>query len=81
MHLNRSLLLQDAFEDEVEHLAGHLSGEHEQDLDFAGRPDQRGINDAETLGHERQPGAEVGDRVIGVLEASEEALRTGAILT
>ena len=67
MHLNRSLLLQDAFEDEVENLASHLPGEHEQDLDFTGRPDQRGINDAETLGHERQPGAEVGDGIVRVL--------------
>ena len=67
MHLNRSLLLQDTFEDEVENLASHLPGEHEQDLDFAGRPDQRGINDAETLGHEGQPSAEVGDGIVRVL--------------
>ena len=35
----RSLCLYEALEEEVEGLAAHLAGEHEEDLNFAGGPD------------------------------------------
>lgn len=42
----RSLLFDEALEEEVECLAAHLAGEHEEDLDFARREDERGVDDA-----------------------------------
>ena len=70
MHLLRSFLFQYAFQGEIKSLACHLPAEHHEDLDFAGRPDQRCVDDAEALGNEGQPGAEVGNGIIGVLGRS-----------
>lgn len=67
IHLLRPLLLDPAFEAEVQCFARHLPGEHEHDFDFARRPDEGCVDYAEALGHECQPGAEVGYRVIGIL--------------
>lgn len=61
------LFFDEALEGEVDGLAGKLAGEHEHDLGFARGPDQGDVDDAEGLGHEGQPGAEVGDGVGGVL--------------
>ena len=68
----RSLCFYKALEEEVEGLAAHLAGEHEQDLDLAGGPDQSYVDYAEGLGHEGKPGAEVGYGVVGVLEGGCE---------
>lgn len=62
-----SLLFDDAFEGEVDGFAGELAGEHEKDFGFAGGPDEGDVDDAEGLGDEGEPGAEVGDGVGGVL--------------
>lgn len=68
VHLFRPLLLQKALQAEIQRFAGHLAAEHQEDLDFARRPDQRGVDDAEPLRHERQPGAEVGNGIVRILE-------------
>lgn len=44
-----------------------MAGEHEEDLDLARGPDQGHVDDAEGLGEEGEPGAEVGYGVVGVL--------------
>lgn len=63
----RALLLDDALQGKVDGLAGELAGEHEDDLSLAGGPDQGRVDDAKGLGHEGEPGAEVGYWVGGVL--------------
>ena len=64
----RSLCFYEALEEEVEGLAAHLAGEHEEDLNLAGGPYQGDVDYAEGLGDEGEPGAEVGYEVVGVLE-------------
>lgn len=47
-----------------------MAGEHEEDFDFAGGPYQGYVDDAEGLGYEGEPGAEVGEGVGGVLRGT-----------
>lgn len=70
MHLWRSFLLQYPLQSKAENFAGNLSAEHEENLDFAGRPDQGRVRNAEALGNEGEPGAEVGYGVVWILRAS-----------
>jgi hypothetical protein len=63
----RPLLLDPALQQPVAGLAAHLAREHEEDLDFAGGVEERGIGDAESLWDEGEEGAEVGDWVGRVL--------------
>ena len=49
MHQLWPFLLQDTFQNQVDHFAGHLSGEHEEDFDFAGGPDEGCVDDTEPL--------------------------------
>ena len=63
IHHAGALLPDQALEREVEGLAGHLPGEHEENLDLARGVEQRHVDDAERLRDQGQPGAEVGDRV------------------
>ena len=72
---SRSLLLYNPLKREIQRLAAHLPGEHEQDFDLARRPYQRYVGDAEALGHESEPGAEVGEAVSGVLWGLERGSR------
>ena len=67
IHHARPLLPDQALEREVEGFAGHLPGEHEEDLDFAGGVEEGHVDDAEGLRDQGQPGAEVGERVRGVV--------------
>lgn len=67
IHHPGPLLPDQALEREVEGLAGHLAREHEEDLDFAGGVEEGDVDDAEGLRDEGQPGAEVGERVRGVV--------------
>ena len=64
----RPLLADPALEREIERLARHLAREHEQDLDFARRPDERHIGHAEALRDQGEPGGRVGYGVRRVLE-------------
>jgi hypothetical protein len=70
VHLFRSLFFQYTLQGKIEGLACHLSAEHHEDFDFAGRPDQGCVHNAEPLGDERQPSAEVGKRIVWILERS-----------
>lgn len=63
----RAFPLDDALQGKVDGLAAELACEHEDDFGFAGGPDQGRVDDAEGLGHEGEPGAEVGYWVGGVL--------------
>lgn len=66
-------LLDEALEGEIDGLAGELAGKEEHDFGLARRPDECGVDDAEGLRHEGEPGTEVGDGVGGVLlEAATE---------
>ena len=64
----RSLCFDEALEEEVEGLAAHLAGEHEEDLNLARGPYQGHVDYAERLWDEGEPGTEVGYGVVGVLE-------------
>ena len=66
-----SFLFYKSFQEEIKRFATHLSGEHEEDLDLARRPDERHVDYAERLRDEGEPGAEVGDGVGGVLGKGE----------
>ena len=66
-----SFLFYKSFQEEIKRFATHLSGEHEEDLDLARRPDERHVDYAERLRDEGEPGAEVGDGVGGVLGVGE----------
>ena len=68
----RPLLLDQSFQQEVERLAPHLPGKHQEYLHFARRPYQGHVDDAQGLRSEREPGAEVGYGVVGVLGADCE---------
>ena len=63
----RPLLLNQPLQRKVHHLAAQLPRKHEHHLCFARGEDERDVRDAETLRNEREPGAEVGDGVRGVL--------------
>lgn len=76
MHLFGSLLLQNPLQSKVESFARHLSSKHHEYLDFAGRPDQGCVYHAETLWHKGQPGAEVGDGIVGILQRSAQHWKT-----
>ncbi len=62
-----ALLLDQALQQEVGRLAGELAGEEEQNLGLARRPDQGGVDDAQRLRNEGEPGANVRDGVGWVL--------------
>ena len=66
-----SFLFYKSFQEEIKRFATQLSGEHEEDLDLARRPDERHVDYAERLGDEGEPGAEVGEGVGGVLGGCE----------
>lgn len=66
------LLLDDALQGKVDGFAAQLAGEHEDDLGLAGGPDQGRVDDAEGLGHEGEPGAQVRDWVGGVLPTKKK---------
>ena len=51
-----------------------MAGEHEEDFDFAGGPDEGYVDYAEGLGDEGEPGAKVGEGVGGVLRVEEVSL-------
>lgn len=57
VHAARALLLDQPLEREVERLAGELAREEQRDFDFARRPDERRVHDAEALRDQREPGA------------------------
>jgi hypothetical protein len=59
MHLLGALFFEYSFQGEIEGFASQLSAEHEEDFDFAGRPDEGRIDHAEALRDKSQPGAEV----------------------
>jgi len=67
VHLAWALLLYVAFETPVDGLAGELAGEQEGDFSFTGAPEQRGVDDAETLGNEGEPCTEVGEAIGRIL--------------
>jgi hypothetical protein len=64
----RSLFLNQALQTPVKGLAAHLAHKHQHDLDFAVAPYEGCVDDAEPLGHEREPCTEVRDAVRGVLQ-------------
>lgn len=70
----RPLFLDVSLQNPVERFARHLAGKHEEDLNLAVGPYQRRIDDAQSLGHESKPCAEVGDAVCGILGALAELL-------
>jgi hypothetical protein len=47
-----------------------LAAEHEEDLDFAGGPDEGCVDNAEALGDEGEPSAKVGDGITWILGVS-----------
>lgn len=67
----RSFFFDDALQGEIDSFAGELAGKHEEDFGFARGPDQGDVDDAEGLGHEGEPGAEVGDGIGRVLRRRE----------
>jgi len=63
-----ALFLDQPLEGKVGGLAGELAGEGERYLSLAGRPDEGCVDDAEGLGEEGEPGADVGDVIVGILD-------------
>ena len=57
-----------------------MSAEHEENFDLARRPDERHVDYAERLGDEGEPGAQVGERVGGVLGGGELMGLLGGII-
>jgi hypothetical protein len=53
------LFLDVALQDPVERFTGHLTGEHESDLNLAVAPYQRRVDYTESLGNEGQPCTQV----------------------
>ncbi|KAL8784125.1 MAG: hypothetical protein Q9195_009169 [Heterodermia aff. obscurata] len=52
---------------EIQHFTPELAKPHEHDLGFAGRPYKRRVDNAESLRDEGEPGAEIGNRIVGIL--------------
>lgn len=67
VHAAWTLLLDQPLEGEIEGLAQKLPREHEGHLGLARRPYEGGVDDTEALRDEREPGAQVRDRVGGIL--------------
>ena len=63
----RPLLLDQPLQPQIHSLAAHLARKHEHQLYLARRDDEGDVSDAKALRDEGKPGAEVGDRVGGVL--------------
>jgi hypothetical protein len=68
MHLLWALFFEYSFQGEIEGFASQLPAEHEEDLDFAGGPDEGRIDHAEALRNEGQPGAEVRYWIVWILK-------------
>ena len=66
-HTRRPLFLDQPFQREIQHLTPELAKPHEHDLGFAGRPYESRVDNAESLRGEGKPGAEIGNRVVGIL--------------
>ena len=66
-HTRRPFLLDQPLQEKIQELTPKLPNAHEHDLGFAGGPYQGRVDDAESLGHEGEPGAEVGYWVVGIL--------------
>jgi len=67
IHLAWALLFNIALQPPINSLTAQLTSEHERDLCLSCTPYQGGIGDAETLGDQSKPGAEVGYTVGRVL--------------
>ena len=68
-HTGRPLFLDQPFQREIQHFTTELAEAHEHDLGLARRPYQSRVDDAESLRDEGEPGAEIGNWVVGILSS------------
>jgi len=68
VHARGAFLADQTLETKVDGFAEELAGEHEEDFDFAGGYEERGVGDHEGLGDKGEEGGEVGDGIGGILD-------------